>query len=104
MPGRLKGQIQQSENAALALVIGTHDQEDVFDGDDDDQCPKDHGQDPEHMFCVEGQAALRVEALTKGVDWARPNVAEHDAERGHAQPGETGRAIWLIFAELLLFG
>jgi hypothetical protein len=39
------------------------------------------------MFCVEGQAALRVEALTKGVDWARPNVAEHDAERGDAQPG-----------------
>ena len=33
MPGRLEGQIQQSENAALALVIGTHDQEDVFDGD-----------------------------------------------------------------------
>ena len=39
------------------------------------------------MFCVEGQAALRVEAFTKSVDWARPNVAEHYPERGDAQPG-----------------
>jgi hypothetical protein len=66
------------------LIIGTHDQEDVLDGDDDDQCPEDHREDAKHMFRVERQAVLGVEALTKGVDRACPDIAEHDAERSDA--------------------
>jgi len=84
---------QQRENTALALVVGAHDQEDVFDRDDDDQRPENHRQNAEHVFRVERQAMLGVEALAKGVDGACPDIAEHDAERGDAQPGEPGGCI-----------
>src|SRR5271165_4551940 len=94
---------EQREDAALALVVGTHDQEDVFDGDDDDQCPESHRQNAKHVFRVESKAVLRVEALTEGVNRACPDIAEHDAERGHAQPGETGGGIRPMLATLLFF-
>jgi hypothetical protein len=34
------------------------------------------------VFCIEGQAVLGVEALTKRVNRACPDIAEYDAERG----------------------
>jgi hypothetical protein len=36
------------------------------------------------VFRVERQAVLGVEALTKCIDRARPDIAEHDAERSDA--------------------
>ncbi len=59
-------------------------------GDDDDQRPENQRQNAKDVFCIEGKAVLGVEAFTKGVDRARPDIAEHDAECGEAQRGTPG--------------
>ena len=41
---------EQRENATLAVVVRTHDQDRVFDGDDDDQRPKDERDDSQHSL------------------------------------------------------
>ena len=40
---------RQREDAALAAVVGAHDQRDVLERDDDHQRPEDHRQDAEHV-------------------------------------------------------
>jgi hypothetical protein len=86
------------------LVAGTHDQEDVFDSDDDDPRPEDHRQDAKHVFRVERQAVLGVKALTKSVDRACPNIAEHDAECSDVQPGKPGGCNLPVFPDFVFCG
>ena len=86
----LQGEGQQSKDSTLALIVGTHDQEDVFDRDDNDQRPENHRQNAKHVFCIERKPVLGVEALTKGVDRACSDIAEDDTERGEAQRGKPG--------------
>ena len=88
---RLEGQRQQGQDPAFALIVGAHDQQHVFDGDNHDQRPHDQRQDAEYVFRPERQPVLGVEALPESIDRARPDVAEHDAERRDGEPGETGR-------------
>src|SRR5207248_7035865 len=73
--GPVQGEGQQSKNSTLALIVGTHDQEDVFDRDDYYQRPENHRQNAKDVFYIEGKAVLGVEALTKGVDRACPDIA-----------------------------
>ena len=88
---RLLRQRQQGQDPALALIVGAHDQQHVFDRDDQDQRPHDQRQHAQHILRRERQPVLRVEALAEGVDRARPDIAEDDAERGERKPGDTGR-------------
>ena len=93
---RLLGQRQQGQDPALALIVGAHDQQHVFDGDDQDQRPHDQRQDAEHVFRRQRQPVLRIEALSEGVDRARPDIAEHNAERREGEPGETRAGAWPV--------
>ena len=43
---------QQREDAALAVVVGAHDERQVLDGDDHRQRPEDQRQDAEHVLGV----------------------------------------------------
>ncbi len=86
------------------MVVGAHDQEDVFDGDHNDQRPEDHRQNAQHVFRVERKTVLRVEALTERVDRACSDIAKHHAERGHAQSGEPGGCARPVLPKLLFCG
>ena len=74
---------EQRQDAAFAVVVGAHDQDSVFDRDDDDQRPEDQRDDADHGFrrdlsglaCCLGGDAERVER-------ARADVAEHHAHAG----------------------
>src|SRR6476646_8174032 len=41
---------EQRQDATLAVVVGPHDQDRVFDGDDDNQRPEDQRHDAEHSL------------------------------------------------------
>ena len=76
-------QSEQRQDAALAVVVGAHDQDRVFDGDDDDQRPEDQRHDAEHRFrrnLSVGTCGLCGDA--ERIERARADVAEDDAHAG----------------------
>ena len=54
---RLRGQRQHGHQAALAVVVGTQDERDVLDRDDDRQGPEEDRQDAKHVLMGEGNMA-----------------------------------------------
>ena len=81
-------QRHQRENATLAVVVGAHDDRDVFDRRGDDERPHDERQHAERDV-GRGRPARPVERRLEGVEWARPDVAIDDAERAERHGGET---------------
>ncbi len=69
----------QRESAALAPVVGAHDDDDVFEGDDDGQRPGDQRERAEDAGL--GHLAGTLEALLHGVEGRGPDIAVNDAER-----------------------
>src|ERR1700686_4174291 len=62
------------------MVVGAHDQDRVFDGDDDDQRPEDQRHDADHGFrrnLSGGTCGLHCDV--ERIERARADVAEHDA-------------------------
>ena len=90
-------QRDQRHDAALAVVVGAHRQQDVGDRDDDHHRPEDQRDDAEHVVRADRDRVRvgRVEHGLQGVDRAGADVAEHHAERadhdGRAQRLPTGR-------------
>ncbi len=76
---------RQREDAALAAVVGAHDQRDVLQRDDDDERPEDHRQHAEHVVGRERQAIRAGERRAQRVERARADVAVHDADRADDQ-------------------
>src|ERR1700722_14659170 len=73
-------QSEQRQNAAFAVVVGAHDQDRVFDGDDDDQRPEDQRHDANHRFWRNLSAGTRgLRGDIESIERARADVAEHDA-------------------------
>ena len=73
-------QREQRQNAAFAVVVGAHDEDRVFDRDDDDQRPEDQRHDAEHRFrrnLSVGTGGLRGDV--ERIERARADVAEDDA-------------------------
>ena len=83
--GLARHQRHQGEHAALAAVVGAHDDDDVLQGDDDDQRPGDQRQDAEHVLMAGLQPGKLAETLLDGVERAGADVAEDDAERRQGQ-------------------
>ena len=76
-------QREQRQNAALAVIVGAHDQDRVFDRDDDDQRPEDQRHDAEHRLRrdVSGRTGgLRGDV--ERIERARSDIAEHDPHAG----------------------
>ena len=79
-------QRQQREDAALAVVVGPHDEDQVLDRDDDDQRPEDQRQHAEDVGRASTAMRVRaVEALAQRVQRAGADVAVDDAERREDQ-------------------
>ena len=77
--GRHEG--EERENAAFALVVGPHDEGEVLDGDDGDERPEDEREHAQDVGVRGRDAVLALDALFDGVERARADVAEDDAER-----------------------
>ncbi len=84
------GKRRQREHAALALVVGAHDQGDVLDGDGERYRPEQHRQDAQHVLGRRRHAGPVQEGLAKGIDRAGADVAEHHPQRADDQPGGGG--------------
>ncbi len=85
--GLARYQRHQRQHAALAVIVGAHDHNDVFQGDDDQQRPGDQRQHAEHVVVRRLQAGEIAEAGLDGVERAGADVAEDDAERRQRQAG-----------------
>ena len=73
-------QRHQRQRAAFALVVGTHDENDVLDRHDDDQGPEHQRDDAKDRRLTDPAANVR-ERGPHGVERAGADIAEHDAKR-----------------------
>ncbi len=85
-------QRHEREDAALALVVGAHDQHHVFQGDDDDQRPEDERKDAEDLAFGNPDAGEVVQARLERVERAGADIAIHDAEDRQQGAGSDGAA------------
>ena len=76
-------QRHQRQNAALALVVGTHHHQAVLDGDGDDQRPDDQRQAAERHLRADLAAGIADHGL-EGVERAGAEIAVDDAQRAQA--------------------
>ena len=76
---------QQRQDAALAIVIGAQDEDDVFERDHHHQRPEDQRYHPDDVGSVRRGMAGGIQRDGKGVERARADIAEHHAERGECK-------------------
>ena len=76
---------QQRDDAALAAVVGAHDQDRVFERDDQDQRPEDQRHDAHDGFGRERSAG--VCGLLERIERAGADIAVDDAERRESGGG-----------------
>ena len=87
-PGRRTPDIekrQQRDDAALAAVVGAHDQDGVFERDDHDQRPEDHRHDAHDGFGRDRSGGIC--GLLEPIERAGADVAVDDAERRESRGG-----------------
>ena len=73
---------EQGEAAALALVVGAHDDGDIFERHHDHHRPEDQAEHAEDLGASRRrQLVMAGEGLAEGVDRAGADVAEDDADR-----------------------
>jgi hypothetical protein len=75
----VRSEAQQRHDAALAVVVGPHDEQHVLRRDHDHQRPKHQGKQAKHN--LGGVATAGSKALAQRVDRARADVAVDDTER-----------------------
>src|SRR6516162_10547777 len=80
----------------FALVVGAHDQEDVFDGNDKQNGPNQARQNADNIGLRYRQPMLGIEALAKRVDGTCSDVPKDDAERGENEAAGAGWGILII--------
>ena len=80
---RAQHQRGQRQQAALAAIVGAHDDDDVFDRHDQDQRPENQRQRAEDRVLVD--ASEGQQGLPGRVERRCPDVAEHDPERRQRQ-------------------
>ncbi len=90
-PDGRRGQREKRHDAALALIVGSHDQDHVFQRDDDHQRPENRRNSAQDVLRVQGNAVIGVERLLGRIQRARADVAVYDAERRQRQAGD-----WLL--------
>ncbi len=87
-PARQRGERQR---AALAVVVGAQQDQDIFAGHDNDQRPQDERQHAEHRVAADGAGgARRHHRLAQGIERAGADVAEHHADGTERQRQEAG--------------
>ena len=79
---RAMGQRRQRQHAAFAIIVGAHDEDDIFDRHHDHQRPEDQRQraiDGRRRRAAAPPAASAD--LAHGIKRAGADIAEHDAQR-----------------------
>jgi hypothetical protein len=76
---------QQRQNAAFAIVVGTQNEDDVFERDHRHQRPEDQRHHPQDIGGNRRGMAGGIQGDGKGVERARADIAEHDAKRGERE-------------------
>src|ERR1700716_2861988 len=79
-------QRHQRKRAALAVIVGAQQQQNVFRGDDDKERPQDQRQNPEH-YDRRYRLALRStgDGLTEGIQRRGSDIAKHHADASQRQ-------------------
>jgi hypothetical protein len=94
VPRRTLDERRQRHDAALAVVVGAHDERDVLDRDDQGNRPE---HERHHAIDVRTRgtdhAAVQGEHGLDRVERAGADVAEDDAEGGKRQAGEPRRRV-----------
>jgi hypothetical protein len=83
--GRAVDQREERQAATLALVVGLHDDRDIFQADDDHHRPEDQAEHAINMEPVGNDLVVAGEGLAEGVDWRGPDVAEDDSDSADRQ-------------------
>ena len=91
---RAQYQRGQRQQAALAAIVGAHDDDDVFDGHDQDQRPEDQRQRAENRVLAD--PAIGEQRLLGGIERRGADIAEHDAERRQRQAAGAARSFGRI--------
>ena len=91
--GPAQHQRGQRQQPALAAVVGPHDDEDVFDHDDQHQGPNDERERAENRVLT--HVAEIDQRLPDGIERRRADVAEYDAECSECQ-ARTGTEAKLV--------
>ena len=91
-PSARDGERHQRQRAALAVVVGAQQDQDVFGGDDEEQRPDDQRQDAEHNRFARGVAGARrrQHRFAQRVERAGADVAVDDADAAERQRPEAG--------------
>ena len=76
---------EQRQAAAFAIVVGAHDDRDVFDRDDDHHRPEHQAQHAHDVERIERQLVMPGKGFAEGVQRAGADVAEDDADRADRQ-------------------
>ena len=87
------GQRHQRHDAALAIVVGAHDDGHVFQRDHDGQRPEHQRQDAQHGVMVGLQAVVPGEHLLQRVQRAGTDVAEDHADGADDQSRQSDLAV-----------
>jgi hypothetical protein len=91
-PPRLRApgeQGRQGQDAALAVIVGTHHDDDVLERDDEQQRVDDERQHAQHVLLRRRHRVRAEEALAHRVERARADVAVDDAEGGEREGEES---------------
>ena len=92
LPKRALRERHEREDAALALVVGLHQEQHIFRGDDNQQRPNDQRNDADDLGGAERAAFELTERRLQRVERARADIAENDADRAERKhPGIPGR-------------
>ena len=78
----------RAKRAALALVVGAHRDEHIFDRHDQHQRPEDQAEHAEDVQRVDRQRVRPDEAFLHRVERRRADIAVDDADRAEHQRGQ----------------
>ena len=93
---RALGERDEGQRAALAVVVGAQQDDDVFDRHDEDQRPQDQRQDAEDDLARHRPAGGRGrDQFLERIERARADVAVDDADRAERQRPEAGLVVAL---------
>ena len=81
-PPRQRGQRQ---HAAFALIVGAHQEEDIFDSHDEDQRPEGKAEHAQNLARIDAVSRRLGERLTERVERAGADIAEDDANRADGE-------------------
>ena len=83
---------EERHNAALAAIVGAHDEDRVLERDDEDQRPDNQRDNAEHRVRERSTAARRgLDGLLEGVKRARADIAVNNSKRAERCGGRQRR-------------